>query len=135
MNTDYVVADLMTIDPITVGPDSRIDDAERLMETYNVTGLPVVEADGAVVGVISQTDLFREGTNLARLTGKEIGRLQVADMMSSPAVTIDAYAPLVDAARLMRAERIHRVVAVSDRGRAIGVLSSMDFVDLYAEGA
>jgi CBS domain-containing protein len=98
-----------------------------------VTGLPVVEENGAVVGVISQTDLFREGTNLARLTGKEIGRLHVADMMSSPAVTVDVLTPLVDAARSMQLQRIHRVVAVSDAGAAVGVLSSMDFVRLYAD--
>jgi CBS domain-containing protein len=133
MYTDYVVGDLMTIDPVCVGPDALIEDAERLMEIYDVTGLPVVEENGAVVGVISQTDLFREGTNLARLTGKEIGRLHVADMMSSPAVTVDVLTPLVDAARSMQPQRIHRVVAVSDAGAAVGVLSSMDFVRLYAD--
>lgn len=134
MYTDYVVADLMTIDPISVAPEAQISDAERLMEVYDVTGLPVVEDDGTLVGVISETDLFREGTNLARLTGKEIGRLQVADMMSSPAITVDVDTPLVAAAKVMQDKKIHRLVAVSDAGRAVGVLSSMDFVRLYAEG-
>lgn len=134
MDTDVVVADLMTIDPISVAPEARIEDAERLMEVYDVTGLPVVQDDGVVVGVISETDLFREGTNLARLTGKEIGRLRVADMMSSPAITVDVNTPLIDAAKVMQDRRIHRVVAVSDSGLALGVLTSMDFVRLYADG-
>lgn len=105
------------------------------METYDVTGLPVVDDDGTVVGVISQSDLFREGMNLAKLTGKEIARLHVADMMSAPAVAVDAWTPLGDAARLMQHKRIHRVVAVADSGQAIGVLSSMDFVRLYADAS
>jgi acetoin utilization protein AcuB len=133
MDPDEVVADLMTIEPIVIGPDSLIEDAERLMEIYDVTGLPVVADGGAVVGVISQTDLFREGTSLAHLTGKAIARLRVCDLMTSPAVTVEADTPLIDAARLMRDEKIHRVVAVTAAGAAVGVLSSMDFVALYAE--
>jgi CBS domain-containing protein len=47
---------------------------------------------------------------------------------------VDLDAPLIDAARLMRDEKVHRLVAVNDKGRAVGVLSSMDFVSLYADG-
>ena len=53
--------------------------------------------------------------------------------MSSPAITVDLEMRLVDAARLMRDEKVHRVVAVDSSRRAVGVLSSMDFVTLYAE--
>jgi CBS domain-containing protein len=134
MYTRELVADLMSIEPIVVGPDSSIEDAERLMEIYDVTGLPVVLGDGTVVGVLSQTDLFRGGTSLTHLTGKAIAGLRVGDLMTSPAVTVETDTPLVDAARLMRDEKIHRVVAVTPDGAAVGVLSSMDFVTLYAEG-
>lgn len=134
MYTDYVVADLMTIDPVSIGPDAWIADAERLMELYDVTGLPVVEDGGAVVGVISQTDLLRDGTSVTRPTSRQITRLHVADVMTSPAITVDVETPLVEAAKLMQDKMIHRVVAVSKAGHAVGVLSSMDFVRLYAEG-
>jgi CBS domain-containing protein len=134
MDTDYVVADLMTIDPVSIGPDAWITDAERLMEFYDVTGLPVVDDGGAVVGVVSQTDLLRDGTNATPPTGRQITRLRVADVMTSPAITVDVDTPLVEAAKLMQDKKIHRVVAVSKAGHAVGVLSSMDFVRLYAEG-
>jgi CBS domain-containing protein len=134
MDTDYVVADLMTIDPVSIGPDAEIASAERLMDLFDVTGLPVVEEGGAVVGVISQTDLLRVGTNGTRPTAAEIERLRVADLMTSPAITVDVDLPLVEAAKLMHEKKIHRVVAVSKAGHALGVLSSMDFVRLYAEG-
>jgi CBS domain-containing protein len=134
MYTDYVVADLMTIDPVSIGPDAWLADAEQLMELYDVTGLPVVEDGGAVVGVVSQTDLLRDGTSVTRPTSKRITRLHVADVMTSPAITVDVDTPLVEAAKLMQDKKIHRVVAVSKAGHAVGVLSSMDFVRLYAEG-
>ena len=134
MYTDYVVADLMTIDPVSIGPDAWIADAERLMELYDVTGLPVVADGGAVVGVLSQTDLLRDGANVTGPTGRRATRLHVADVMTAPAITVDVETPLVEAAKLMQDKKIHRVVAVSKAGHAVGVLSSMDFVRLYAEG-
>ena len=134
MDTDYVVADLMTIEPVSIEPDAEVASAERLMDFFDVTGLPVVEEGGAVVGVISQTDVLRVGTNVTHLTAEEIERLRVADLMTSPAITVDVDTPLVEAAKLMEDNKIHRVVAVSKAGHAVGVLSSMDFVRLYAEG-
>jgi CBS domain-containing protein len=133
MGTDYVVADFMTIDPVVIAPEARIEDAERMMEDYDVTGLPVVDAHGTLVGVISQTDLLRGGGDLMTAVRKRYTGLRVADLMTSPAITVGVETPLVDAARLMRDEKVHRVVAISDAGRAVGVLSSMDFVTLYAD--
>jgi CBS domain-containing protein len=54
--------------------------------------------------------------------------------MSAPPVTIDATASVRDAAIRMATESIHRLVAVDDGGRPIGVISAMDFVTLAAEG-
>jgi CBS domain-containing protein len=132
---DYLVGDLMTIDPVVIGPDARIEEAEARMETYEVSGLPVVDEGGSLVGVISQTDLLRGSGDVNSAVRKRYTGLRVADLMSSPAITVELATPLVEAARLMRDERIHRVVAINDRGQPIGVLSSMDFVSLYAEGA
>jgi CBS domain-containing protein len=53
--------------------------------------------------------------------------------MSSPAVTVPMTGSLEEAARLMLDRHVHRVVAIDDVGRPVGVLSSMDFVALYAE--
>jgi acetoin utilization protein AcuB len=135
MGTSYLVADLMTIDPLVIGPDARIEEAERFMELYNVSGLPVVDEQGLLLGVISQTDLLRGGGDTNSAVRRRFSGLRVADLMSSPAITVDMTTPLEEAARLMRDERIHRVVAVNAEGRPIGVLSSMDFVTLYADEA
>jgi CBS domain-containing protein len=134
MYTEYLVADFMTIDPIFTSPDARLEDAERLLEAYGISGLPVVEEDGRLVGVISQTDLLRGGGEIRGAARMRSTGLRVGEVMTSPATTVNVATPLCEAARLMRDEKIHRVVAVNDSGTPVGVLSSMDFVSLYAEG-
>jgi CBS domain-containing protein len=130
-----VVADLMTLDPVVVRADDPIEEAERLMRERRVTGLPVVDAHGAPLGVISQTDVIEDGgAPLAILLRRKPTGLRVGELMTSPAVTVLDTARLVDAARLMRDNRIHRLVAVDEHGRTVGVLSASDFVALYADG-
>ncbi len=132
---DRHVADLMTIDPITVVVDARIEDAEDLMRHHHVTGLPVVDDAGRLIGVISQTDiLFLDVPAVQALIRHRERGVRVGEVMSAPPVTIDANATIQDAAIRMVEERIHRLVAVDDQGRPTGVISAMDFVALAAEG-
>ena len=132
---DLRVADLMTIDPISISVDASIEDAENLLRDHRITGLPVVDADGMLVGVISQTDLLHLALPRvqALIRHRESG-IRVGEVMSRPPVTIDSGASLRDAARLMNDERVHRLVAVDTHGRPIGVIAAMDFVALAAEG-
>jgi CBS domain-containing protein len=134
VKTDMVVGDLMTIEPIVIGPDARIEDVERLLELHGVTGLPVVDDDRRLVGVISQTDLLRGGGDVQSAIRRRYTGLRVADLMTSPPITVQFMAPVVEAARLMRDEKVHRLVVVDESDKALGVLTSMDFVALYAEG-
>ena len=59
---DLVVADLMTLEPIVVGADASLEEAEALMHERVVSGLPVVDARGELVGVISRTDVVEDGS-------------------------------------------------------------------------
>lgn len=132
---DLRVADLMTIDPITVSITATIEEAEELLRHNRITGLPVVDVDNRLVGVISQTDLlYLEVPAVQALIHHHTSGIRVGEVMSSPPVTIDAAARIVEAARRMHEERLHRLVAVDDHGRPTGVISAMDFVALAAEG-
>lgn len=132
---DYLVADLMTFDPVTVRTDESIEAAEELLRIHRITGLPVVDANGHLVGVISQTDLLYLAvpTVQALIRHRQSG-IRVGEVMSVPPVTIDSAATLQDAARIMQRDRLHRLVVVDAAGRPIGVISAMDFVALAAEG-
>lgn len=129
-----LVADLMTIDPIVVNVDASLEEAAHLLRAYSISGLPVIDLDGALVGVISQTDLLAaDDPPVSRLVRGKESTLRVGELMSSPAVTVPMTGSLEEAARLMLDRHVHRVVAIDDVGRPVGVLSSMDFVALYAE--
>ena len=131
---DLVVGDLMTLEPILVSVDASLEEAEALMHERVVSGLPVVDGSGDLVGVISRTDIVEDGSiPMANLLRRRPSGLRVGELMTSPAVTVSPMTSLQEAARLMRDRRIHRLVAVDDKGRAVGVLSAIDFVELYAD--
>ena len=133
--SDLRVAELMTIDPITVAIDATIEQAEELMRRNHVTGLPVVDDAGRLLGVISQTDILYLDVPAVRALIRNRARgVRVGEVMSAPALTIDAGSAVRDAAIRMHEERVHRLVAVDEHGRPIGVISAMDFVALAAEG-
>ena len=128
------VADLMTIDPIVVSVDATIEEAEEQLRYHRVTGLPVVDLSGRLVGVISQTDLlYLAVPTVQALIRHRSSGIRVGEVMSRPAVTVSIATPLSSAARTMIDNRVHRVVVVDDQYRPIGVLSAMDFVELYAD--
>jgi CBS domain-containing protein len=128
------VADAMTLDPVTVTPDTSVETAERLLRANRIHGLPVLDDENRLVGVISQTDLLLGGTQSigAALRNRPSG-LRVGELMSSPALTVSMSASLHDAACQMREARVHRLVAVDENDRPVGVLSAMDFVTVFAE--
>jgi CBS domain-containing protein len=129
-----IAADLMTIDPVVVAADAPIDEAERLIRTYRVSGLPVTDERGELVGVISHTDfLYLARPEVRNLIRRQPSGIRVGEIMSSPPITVRMTAQLTDVARTMRDERVHRVVVVDEQQRPIGVLSAMDFVTLVAD--
>ena len=129
------VADVMTMDPVTVAVDASVEDAEHLLAAFRVSGLPVVDGAGRLVGVLSRTDLLLDsGPTLKQLVRGRASGLRVGELMSSPALTVGLSATLIEAARIMHAERVHRLVVVNDDDVPIGVLSATDYVALIADG-
>lgn len=127
--------DLMTIEPVMVAVDAPIEEAERLILDHGISGLPVVDQGGALVGVVSQTDFMHlANPDVRNLIHHKASGIRIGEVMSRPPVTVLLSTSLVEAARKMVDERVHRVVVVDDGQRPLGVLSAMDFVTLFAEG-
>lgn len=132
--TDHrTVGALMTRDPVVVDCEAPIAEAARLLDTHHVHGLPVVDAAGSLVGVVSQTDMLR-----ARSTEDLWSRwpgLRVRHLMTSPALTIAADADVEDAVRLMEHARVHRLVVLEPGGRVpLGIISTSDLVHAMLSG-
>ncbi len=130
-----LVRDWMTRDVVTVTPDTSLMNARRLLDTYEIRHLPVVE-HGRVVGMVSDRNLrtsdpaLRSALDTLRSDLAE-GRFRpVASLMSAPARTVAPTDTLASASALMMAERIGAVPVVAG-GRIVGILSLVDCLRAY----
>jgi CBS domain-containing protein len=125
MTPELRVGDVMSFNPVVIGANEAVSEVERLIKTYRVSGLPVIE-DGVAIGVISQTDLaVAHSSELFRANWQ---RLRVRHLMTSPAVSVHIGTSAEHAARLMVTKHIHRLVVVDDEDRPIGIVSSLDLL-------
>jgi CBS domain-containing protein len=127
------VGDLMALEPIVIRVDASLSEAVRLMDEHHISGLPVIDHAGDVVGVISQTDLVH--ARATEYLWANWAGLAVRHLMSSPALTVRRSTPLEVAARRMERNRVHRLVVVADLDPdlAIGVISTSDLVRALAQ--
>ena len=138
MTTDArhsTVADVMVLDLIVVRANASLEQAAELMDRRHVSGLPVVDTAGTLVGVVSQTDLVR-ARSTEYLWANWPG-LAVRHLMTSPPITIRRSTPLAVAAARMERHHIHRLVVVADDDETlpIGILSTTDLVHDIARAA
>ena len=132
-SNSMTVGDCMAVEPIVIRADASLTDAVGLMDRHHVHGLPVVDASGSLVGVVSQTDLAR--ARATEYLWSSWPGLAVRHLMTTPAITVRRSTPLVIAARKMERHGIHRLVVVDDEDEKvpIGVLSMTDLIHAIAE--
>jgi CBS domain-containing protein len=128
---DVTVAHMMTPDPIVIDEGASIDSAVRLLEENEISGMPVVDRERRLVGVLSQSDIVR-----ARAVGHLWGRwpgLRVRHLMHTPVLTADRSMTMEEAAQLMEQAHVHRLIVVDDdQTTPIGILSTSDLVRALA---
>jgi predicted transcriptional regulator len=122
-----IVEDVMTPDPIVFTTEESLMEAARQLEEAEISGAPVIDSSGILVGVLSETDLVR-----ARATEQLWERwpgLKVRHLMHSPVLTADRTMTVEEAAVLMERAHVHRLVVVAeDQQTPIGILSTSDLV-------
>lgn len=131
------VRDVMTEDVAAVPPGATLLEVARLMDERRVSGLPVVDGGGRVLGVVSEADLLLKGRWLVdRL---DIGQrlmfeIRVArEAMSAPAVTIGPASSLATAGRRMLAHDVNRLPVV-EAGELVGIITRSDLVRGFSRG-
>ena len=139
--------DVMTTDVITVSPDTTVQDLAKLLAERGISGTPVVDAGGQLVGIVSEGDLLHRAeigtahrhrerrrswwldhfaSEAAREYVKSHGRT-VNDVMTPNVVTVSEDTDLAEVAALLEARRIKRVPVLRD-GRIVGIISRANLV-------
>lgn len=142
-----IVRDVMTRPVVSVRGSTPLKDVARLLVEHEISGVPVVDVGGAVLGVVSEADLLvkEQGADgirhrpLARFRGEsresraqlvKLGAVSAAEAMTAPAVTIPSSRSIHEAARVMTGRKVNRLPVVDD-GRLVGIVSRADLVRAY----
>jgi CBS-domain-containing membrane protein len=137
---EQTIREVMTTDVVSVPKDAPFKDVVEILSAKHVSGAPVVDADGVVIGVVSETDLLpRRARPAGRASRIRLGRLAshgrggttAAGVMTAPAVTVRADAPVPVGARLVLRRGVKRLPVVDDRGRLVGIVSPRDLLRAF----
>ena len=147
------VADIMSRDPIVVRPETLLNEAIKILAEHRISGLPVVDQNNKLVGVISETDLMWKETGVTppayfmildsviylenpakyeRELHKALGQT-VGEVMTKKDIAITtADMSIRRAAHLMHERKVHRLIVVDETKQVIGILTRGDIVRFMA---
>ncbi|MDJ0535274.1 MAG: CBS domain-containing protein [Xenococcaceae cyanobacterium MO_207.B15] len=148
------VADIMTPNPISVTPKTPLQEAITLLVEKKISGLPVIDEQGKLVGMISESDLMWQETGVEtppyimlldsviylqnptryeKEIHKALGQI-VEDVMSDRPITVQSDQSVREAAKLMHDKRIRRLPVLDQKGKIIGIITQGDIVRMMAAG-
>ena len=147
--------DIMNEDVVSARDYMTIRQLILLLKTNRITGVPVLDQDGGLVGVVSESDILlrdeafgdtpaldsdfhshpaaEASTDLDGLDVDDFGGVEVREIMSTSPVTAAADTPIAELARTMFTNHIHRVVIVEGRA-PVGIVSTMDILKAVMAG-
>jgi CBS domain-containing protein len=118
------VKDVMTSPAITIRDDAPLHEVAAMLAENRVSGLPVVDATGALVGVVSEADI------LLKETGEPSAARTAGQAMTAPPLTIEPELPIGQAARVMIGMQVNRLPVVSG-GNLVGIVTRGDLVRAF----
>jgi CBS domain-containing protein len=141
-------ADVMTREVVTVAPETPVPEIAQILQAKRISGVPVVAADGSVVGIVSEGDLMRhalaigeqhgswwltffsDNSTLAREYAKTHGRI-ARDVMTREVISIAPTASLADIAKTLERKRIKRVPVIDSR-KLVGIVTRANLLQALA---
>lgn len=142
-------ADVMTTEVISIAPDTPVQEIARLLHTNRISGVPVLNTDGRLIGIVSESDLmshvgaigeeprqsrwlrfFSDQTSLAEHYAKTHGRT-ARDVMTDGVVTVDDNTPLAEVAKTLERHKIKRAPVLRD-GKLAGIVTRGNLLQALA---
>jgi len=146
------VADIMTREPIAVTPATPLKEAIQILAERHISGLPVVNEQGDLVGVISESDLMWQETGAEpppyvmvldsiiylqnphkyeQEIHKALGQT-VEEVMTDKVITIQPQQSVQEAAHVLQKKQLHRLPVLDDKGKLVGILTRGDIIRAMA---
>ncbi len=142
--------ELMTTDVVTVAPDTPAAEIARTLMAHGISAVPVVDAGGVPVGMVSEGDLIGrsdaerdarrdwwlgllaegEEPTVESLRARNVGGRTARELMATPVITVTEATDTTDIARILRTYRIKRVPVVKD-GKLVGIVSRADLLRAF----
>ena len=122
------VRDIMTHNVVSIAENAPLDVAAWILVAESVSGAPVRDSRGNLVGVLSRTDL----SDPRRAPDRDSGT--VADAMTPGSWAVHPDAPILEAVQLMLDHHIHRVLVVAGPGQLVGIVSTTDILRALVDG-
>jgi CBS domain-containing protein len=116
----------MTQKVVSIRTTAKIDDAIDMMKKSNLGGLPIVDADGSVKGIITERDI-------AGLFADRISGVRVSQLMTEKVVTALPSTTIFECEKTMVAQGFRRLPIVSD-GKVLGIITTMDLIRFFGSG-
>lgn len=148
VKTERKAKDVMTPDPVCVFPSTTVAELGGILDGHHISGAPVVDSQGRLLGLISHHDLFHACADpslevspscifeLLRDSGEEPGfrrpsfanSVRVRGFMTKDVLTVSPEVPAEAVARLMSENRAHRVIVVDEDRSPVGIITSLDLL-------
>lgn len=137
------VGDVMTREVVAVTADTGFRQIADLLVSRRLSAVPVIDAEGVILGVVSEADLLLKleyadrlphhplATRRTRVTRRKAGSERAMDLMTAPAISVGPEVSVSHAARMLEAARVKRLPVVDEQRRIVGIVSRRDLVRTY----
>ncbi len=151
----YIAKDIMSSPTISISKEQTVKEALDLLAKHGISGLPIVDENDKVVGIISDTDIIRysQQKSIVPHTGSSfwispyseieelasvrsgfelLHKTKLENIMTKKVYSVTEDTPASDVAKLMNRRKINRIPVVSDDGKLIGIVTRADMVQCMA---
>ncbi|PIP18940.1 MAG: hypothetical protein COT38_00500 [Candidatus Omnitrophica bacterium CG08_land_8_20_14_0_20_41_16] len=145
------VRDIMVREVTSINPDDNAQDALMFLFKMRISGLPVIDAAGKLVGMFTEKDIltavlpsyiekvgrfvYEEDPKSIKKKFEGLVNLTVSQLMRKDVVTVDENTSLCEAARLILTQKVRRIPVLNKEKRVIGIIAREDIVKAYAREA
>ncbi len=145
------VKEIMTKDVVSVKPDDNAKDTLGLLLKMQISGLPVIDAQGKLIGMFTEKDVLRnilpsyiekvgrfvyeENPKSIKKKFEDLANLTISQLMRKEVVSVDEDANLCEVAHLMLTQKVRRIPVLNKEKKVVGIVAREDIIKAYAKEA